>query len=327
MQTHTSANSPLSLITGIGGFVGNHLAKHLLESGERVHGIDIMPDCKVEGVGYSRIDITDPRALGELLRALRPANVYHLAAVSYLPQADATPRRAISTNILGTVSLLDAVKVSCPAARLLIVGSSKEYGFHAGHSKLTEETAADPSDFYAISKFSAEMVARQYVHQFGLDIRFTRSFNHTGPGQSPKFVCADWARQVAEIEHAGASPELSIGTIDFEIDFADVRDVVRAYRLLLRHGRKGEVYNVCTGQTTPLKEILEYLCARSSRPITISHSASKVRSHRASPRLAGDPGKLKEQTGWKPEIPLTKTLDDLYAFWSQVVKAKHRRTG
>jgi len=310
-----------SLITGITGFVGGYLTERLRKAGQKVAGIDQWPSCRLDNVDYAQINILDTGAISQFMAKCRPSRIYHLAGISYLPDADATPRHALETNIIGLIALLDAMRRSCPDARMLVVGSSKEYGSEVISENLKESMHPDPTDFYGISKYAAEMLGRQYVRQFDLDIRFSRSFNHTGPGQSPRFVCSDWAKQVAEIELGKAPPRMTIGNTDQEIDFSDVRDVVGAYFAILEKGRKGEVYNVCSGSCVSLDRILRYLLEKSSRRIAVQHIEQKVRAHKASSKLAGDNTRLRA-ISWKQRVPIEKTLDDIYAWWMKELKRK-----
>jgi GDP-4-dehydro-6-deoxy-D-mannose reductase len=147
-----------------------------------------------------------------------------------------------------------------------------------------------------------------------MDVRFSRSFNHTGPGQAPRFVCSDWARQVAAIELKLQKPEITVGDIRLCIDFSDVRDVSRAYQTILDKGEKGGMYNVCSGMPVSLEHILGHLTAKCARKVRITSTAFKSRDHAASPRLAGDNGRLRK-LGWKPRFTIEDTLDDLFAYW------------
>ena len=155
-----------------------------------------------------------------------------------------------------------------------------------------------------------------------MDIRFTRSFNHTGPGQAPKFVCSDWARQVAHIEVNGSLPQIHVGNINVAIDFSDVRDVVEAYVLIMEKGKRGEVYNVCSRNKVNLSFILEYLIKKSSANITVSKDKNKIAAPNSTAEIIGANNKLCEQIGWSPKIPFEKTLDDLYDWWVKELKSE-----
>jgi GDP-4-dehydro-6-deoxy-D-mannose reductase len=309
-----------ALITGINGFVGHHLASLLAAHGRQVAGMGIEQACSLPDVPYTMVDITDSDSIGREIAHLRPQEIYHLAAATIPSDADTTPRPALEINISGTISVLDAMKRFCPSARLLVVGSSKEYGI-TGIGPVSEDVTPNPTDFYGISKYASELIGLQYCRQYGLDIRFTRSFNHTGPGQSDSFVCSDWARQVACAEQGRGPAEIRVGDCNAEIDFLDVRDVVRAYDLIMEKGRPGEVYNVCSGRTQKLSAVLEYLTGKSTTTIRVITEENKFRKVKTARTLAGDNAKLCRETGWKPQIPFEKTLDDLFGYWTRKVSA------
>jgi GDP-4-dehydro-6-deoxy-D-mannose reductase len=286
-------------------------------------GIDRWPECAISAITYATADILDTPSLVRLLDTHKPDRIYHLAAVSYLPDADATPRHALETNILGAVSLLDAMRNSCPQARALLVGSSKEYGSDANAASIEENAQPRPTDFYALSKYAAELAGQQYARQYGLDVRFSRSFNHTGPGQSPRFVCSDWARQAALITLGQSAPVIQIGDTRHEVDFLDVHDVANAYFHILERGERGVIYNVCSGTAVSLHYIISYLVHKIPVAVEIRPTEMKFRAHRASLRLAGDNSRIRKQTGWSPSIPLETTLDDLYAYWMRRCSEKN----
>jgi GDP-4-dehydro-6-deoxy-D-mannose reductase len=303
-----------ALITGINGFAGHHLADLLSRRGRRVVGIGIEQVCSLADVSYEMVDITDCDSVAGALGRIQPQEIYHLAGVSFPAEADRTPRPALEINITGTVSVIDAMKRFCPKARLLVVGSSKEYDINA-EGLVSENATPNPANFYGISKYATELIGLQYHRQYGLDIRFTRSFNHTGPGQSFLFVCSDWARQVAMADCGRSPAEIRVGDTGFEIDFSDVRDVVAAYVLIMEKGKSGQVYNVCSGRTQKLSAVLEYLIGKSTKKITVTSEEKKLREVKTYRKLAGDNSKLRRETGWEPSIPFEKTLDDLFDYW------------
>ncbi len=284
----------------------------------RVFGGDMLAEWAHDGVPYATVDILDVAELTRLLKEAAPSQVYHLAGVSYPPDADASPRRSLDINIMGCVSLLDAVREACPQATTLLVGSSKVYDDTTIEGPVSEDAPIAPHSFYGISKYAAEMIGGRFVSQMGLDVRFTRSFNHTGPQQSPRFVCSDWASQVSAINAGRREPTMKVGDLSVEIDFTDVRDVVRAYHAIVTAGTRGRVYNVCSGRTVSLRYVLDYLRAKSAVPVTVATDEARMRGHATSRKLAGENGRLRVETGWKPRIPLEQTLDDLYAYWQTV---------
>ncbi len=304
-----------TLITGITGFVGKWLSEYLISKNLEVYGVDRWAQCPYEGVNYEQIDILNTSLLGKYLHSVQPDTVYHLAAISFLPEADLSPGHALQINIMGTVSILDALKQYSPSAKILLVGSSKEYSDDINSEQVSETVHPSPTNFYGISKYAAELIGQQYHRQYGLDVRCTRSFNHTGPAQSPRFVCSDWAKQVASIELGLTNATISVGNLDSVIDFTDVRDVVAAYYSILENGVGGRVYNVCSGKGISLQWILNSLISKSTKEIAIKYDEKKLRSHKTNTIMLGDNSLLRNETGWQALIPFEKTLDDLYDYW------------
>ena len=309
----------IALITGSNGFVGQWLSDLLQLNGYKVVGIDNTDLSRNSKIDYEKINILDTVKLSGLIGKLQPELIFHLAGVSYLPDADRSPCQSIEINVLGTLSVFESVRMTCPSSKILFVGSSKEYSSNINATVITEDIHPVPENFYGISKYCAEMFGQQFVRQFGMKIYFTRSFNHTGPGQSPLFVCSDWAKQIVNIDRGNASPTLLTGNLESTIDFTDVRDVVDGYYKILKHGKAGEVYNVCSGNGYTLEWILTYLTKKSSKEISVQQESAKQRNHATNRYLTGDNSKLKKHTGWKCSIPMEKTLDDLYDYWRNQV--------
>jgi GDP-4-dehydro-6-deoxy-D-mannose reductase len=303
------------LITGINGFVGQHLAKNLLEKGHEVYGVDIQERCFVFGCTYFQANICNNELIAEIVHKVNPSAIFHLAAVASPSGFHSTPFSSFQINIMGTISIFDAMRTQCSTATLLSIGSSTEYKTSDLHNSLPETGLLEPTSFYGVSKYTTEIIGQYYVRHHNLDIRFTRSFNHTGPGQGSDFVCSDWAKQVAAIEIKGATPEITVGNIDAAIDFSDVRDVVEAYAVIVEKGQKGEVYNVCSRNKINLNYILEYLIKKSKADITVSLKSNKVAAPNSTAEIIGDNSKICKQLGWSPKIPFEKTLDDLYDWW------------
>jgi len=308
--------SKKAFITGCTGFVGKFLAEHLISQGWSVCGLDRWSAFDYPQITYFEGDILDTGTLREIFASVKPQAIFHLAAISFLPDADFSPRHALDINIMGSASVLDAARQACSSSKVLLVGSSKQYGDKIVNHSITEELPCNPTNFYGVSKYMAELVGLQFVRQYGLDVRFTRSFNHTGPGQTPQFVCSDWAKQVAAIALNKSAPRIQVGDLSPTIDFSDVRDVVRAYAAILENGRKGEVYNVCSNKGVALDSILSYLIKKCNTPIAVEHDPSRIRTHKTSIKITGDHSKLTRDTGWNPSIPIEKTLDDIFQYWT-----------
>ncbi len=298
------------LITGDAGFVGGHLAQLLSQKrGARITGLT--HDFKT--------DICDATRLPKILKRFKPDRIFHLAAQASVAASWKEAKLTFDVNIAGTLNLLNAVHVSCPKARVLVTGSAEEYGLSA-HTKrpLKENAPLKPISPYAVSKAAQSLLAHQFVTSHGLFVVRTRAYNHFGPGQSPSFVASDFARQVASIEAGLQKPVMEVGFLDAYRDFTDVRDVVRAYSMLLEHGESGDVYNVCSGRAHSVRQILEFYLKQSSATIAVVQKGSRLRTADLA-RLVGDPGKLRALTGWKPSIAFERTLSDTLTYWRQKI--------
>jgi GDP-4-dehydro-6-deoxy-D-mannose reductase len=288
-----------ALVTGSSGFAGRHLVAHLEAVGDAVSGLD-----RSEGV-----DLTNDRAVATALDATRPEVVYHLAGFSDVGASWKQPREAFDANAIGTMNLLRAAE-SAGVRRVVVVGSADVYGTVDEHElPLTETQPVRPMSPYAASKLAAEALAQQAWWGHGLETIVVRAFNHLGPGQSPRFVAAGIADRVARNEVEGRS-EVEVGNLTPRRDFTDVRDVVRAYRLLVLAGRPGEVYHVCSGTDVSIADLAERLVALAATPMTLVADPDLQRPVDL-PVLRGDNAKLRAATGWEPTFELQDTLSDL----------------
>jgi GDP-4-dehydro-6-deoxy-D-mannose reductase len=304
---------PRILITGGTGFVGTHLIRFLKS---RTLQISVLApsagSAPVPEVRYYEIDIRDSDQVGRLVRELNPTLVYHLAAVSAIDQSWGNPRLTLEVNVLGTYNLFEAAMgLPCPA-RILNVSTSQVYA--RSLEALSEESSIGPENPYAASKAMAELLRVQYAKFTSGGIITARSFNHTGRGQPPTFVLPSMAKQFAEIELGLRPPKISVGNLQVRRDFTDVRDVVRAYCLLLEHGKPGAVYNVCSGWAVLLADIIDMFKAQVGIQVTLETEPVRVRSNEAV-QILGSPQKIQRETGWSPQIPLQKTIEDLLAYW------------
>lgn len=315
-------------ITGIAGFVGQHLAAHLAGRGEEVAGL-ALPGTRQESVGGPEVavhsgDVCDQGRLRSLLEAFRPDRIAHLAARSSVAGSLRDPLGTFAVNAGGTVSLLEAAAAAASGARVLVIGSAEAYGeVKEDDLPLSEERPLRPLTPYGLSKAAAETVALFYARSRGLPVAIARAFNHTGPGQEPTFVCSDFARQIARIEAGRERAVLRVGDLTPRRDFSDVRDVVRAYDLILEKGTPGEIYNVCSGRAWSIGEVLEILRGLAGTPIAVEADPTRGRSEDV-PVLVGSFGKLEAATGWRPTIPLPRTLKDLLDWWRAVVEREAR---
>jgi len=259
-------------------------------------------------------DIRDAKGLSALIEEIRPDWVFHLAAVSSVKRSWDKREETFDINLSGTHHLFEAIRQYSPQARVLYVSSSDVYGVLAPVKKaLSEDDRTEPVNPYAYTKISGELLARFYSRIEGLDIVCARPFPHTGPGQSADFVCPDWALQIAQIEKGDREPVMTVGNTQVQRDFLDVRDVVRAYVCLMEKGRKGEVYNICSGRAIALKEVLDMLLSLTSSAIEIRVDPQKLRKTDI-PLLVGDNQKIRNETSWTPKISIKQTLIDLLEY-------------
>lgn len=295
-----------ALVTGADGFVGRHLLAHLEASGDTVVGID-----RATGP-----DLLDAEGVAAAVADAAPQAVYHLGGWSDVGASWEHPRQALRVNAEGTLNVLAASRGI--ARRVLVVSSADVYGrVTPDELPLTEAAPFRPVTPYAASKVAADELGHQAWLGYGLEVVRVRAFNHIGPGQSDRFVCPALAQRVVLADLEGRDV-VEVGNLDPRRDFTDVRDVVRAYRLLVDRGEPGEAYNVCSGRDLSIGELAHWLVALAGRPLRLQVDPALQRPVEV-PVLRGDPGKLVAATGWRPEIPLETTLSDVLAEWRQRV--------
>lgn len=297
-----------ALITGGRGFVGRWLAEHLRASGDEVVVVD------------AETDVTDEGAVDRAVGEARPDAVYHLAARSHVGESWRDPLEVVRVNVLGTAAVLAASRKEAEGATVLVVGSAEAYGALAPDEvPVSEEVPLRPVTPYAGSKAAAEQLALQAWRGYGQRVVVVRPFNHVGPGQPPSFAVPALARRVADARRTGAR-QLSVGTVSTRRDFTDVRDVVRAYRLLVERGQPGTVYNVCSGQDVAIADIARRLMALAGVELQLVTDPDLVRPVDV-PVLAGNAGRLRAATGWKPVLSLDETLADVLAEQEAAVRS------
>ena len=294
------------LLTGASGFVGRHVQKMYSQA---------MMECVPLDAGGEPVDLRDAAAVRQAVRGVMerdaPEAVLHLAAQSHVPTSLADPADTFAVNFTGTLHLLQALSESGFRGRLLYVSSGAVYGLVPGDSlPVTETFPCRPRDPYAVSKVAAEALCYQWSVTGPFEIVMARPFNHTGPGQSREFAIPGFAAQLAGMRAGRRAPVLEAGDLSVTRDFCDVRDVVRAYGLLLAQGRNGEAYNVCSGVERKLSDIVDTLARLAGLSPTIETKAGRLRPAEQ-PRMCGSPHKLKRDTGWTAEIPWEDTLKDL----------------
>jgi GDP-4-dehydro-6-deoxy-D-mannose reductase len=302
------------LVTGASGFAGGWLCRACLEAGDDAVGASRSGTAPV-GVEGVALDLRDGDAVAAFVRARRPEVVYHLAALSSVGRSWAEPRATLDANVAGAASLLEALRAGAPQARVVWVSSSEVYG--TVESRISEFSAPAPESPYAVSKLAGEQLAAVYARAHGMRLVIARPFSHSGPGQRPIFLVSNIAWQAAQARRAGdRALRLVTGNADVRRDVTDVRDVVRAYRLLAGSELEG-VYNVCSGATRSTAEQVAEL-GRLIAPIEVEHvvDPALVRSSEVM-ELRGDHSRLTAATGWAPAIPYAQTIGDALAFWDR----------
>jgi len=317
------------LITGITGFAGSHLAEYALQkSGVKVFGT-VRTRSRLDNIRHllsqlelRECDLRDPFAVQTVLAEIAPDYIFHLAAQSFVPTSWNAPEETLATNILCQLNIFEAIRRLKLDIRVQVACSSEEYGLvHPEELPIKEENPLRPLSPYGVSKVAQDLLAYQYHASYKLFVVRTRAFNHTGPRRGEVFVTSSFCKQVAEIEAGNRSPVLRCGNLEARRDFTDVRDMVRAYWQVLERGQPGEVYVVASGKAYTIKEVLEMVLAKANCSIKVEVDPGRLRPSDV-PVLLGDASKIKACTGWRPEIPLEKTLADLLDYWRDIVKAR-----
>jgi len=318
--------SERALITGITGFVGSHLAELLLAKGLEVYGTKRWRS-KTENIEHimgklhlREADLRDGHSLFEVVREVKPDFVFHLAAQSFVPTSWRAPADTMETNAVGTINLLEAIRKLDIDPAIQIAGSSEEYGLvFPDEVPIKETNPLRPLSPYGVSKVAADKLGFQYHRSYGMKVVITRSFNHTGPRRGEVFVTSNFAKQIVEIEKGLRDPVMSVGNMEAKRDFSDVRDIVRAYWLSATKCKFGECYNICSGTTRVIKDVLDILLKNGKvKDIKLEKDPSRMRPSDVQ-ILHGNCDKIMEETGWKPEIPFEKTMTDLMDYWRKIV--------
>ncbi len=310
------------LITGATGFVGTHLIRHLLD----INGNDITGTFRSESSRESfefkdkiKLLKADLETLGQVeavIKSTKPDWIFHLAAQANVPESIKDPISTFHSNIDSQLNLFNAlIKLGLTQTKTLLVSSAEVYGYvNPDDLPVDEDTPYRPANPYAVSKIAQDYLGFQYNLSYKLPVVRVRPFNHIGPGQQPGFVSSDFAKLIAEIEKGITKPVMKVGNLLAKRDFTDVRDMVKLYPLLLEKGVLGEVYNAGSGKSVQIKEILDLLLSFSKVKISIETDPAKMRPSDI-PEIVADVTKVNKATGWKPEIPLEKTLKDILDYW------------
>jgi GDP-4-dehydro-6-deoxy-D-mannose reductase len=303
------------LVTGASGFVGRHLAAAIAARGDQGHGFGLgEPPAESPLTDWRSGDMLDREAVEAAVAASRPDAVIHLAGQSSPAVSFEQPVQTYRTNAMGTWTLLEAVRQHAPRARVLVVGSADVYGPQPEGSRVAEDAPLRPISPYGLSKAAADALSDAFGRRHGLAVIRTRSFGHTGPGQSPAFALPSFARQIAAIEAGRAEPVLRVGNLDVTRDVTDVREVVTAYLTLLARGRAGAAYNVCRGEGVKLRAAVDRMVALARVPVRVEVDPARVRPVDVA-YLVGEPAAMARDTGWRAAMPLDRTLEDVLQDW------------
>lgn len=308
--------SPIrALVIGAEGFAGGHLMAHLRDQGDEAIGT-MRPLPGAAPGELLPLEIRDRDAAAKLLQEVAPDLIFHLAALTFVPESMRDPLGTFAVNTMGALHVYEAAQRLPRSPRFVFISTSEAYGHVQPHEVPVGETRRlDPRTPYAASKVATELALRSLANLPGRpEWVVLRSFNHTGPGQAPSFVCASFASQIAAIEAGRQEPVIHVGNLKAERDFTDVRDVVRAYRLAALRGSAGCVYNVASGQCRSIASVLEALLGMVSVEIRVEVDPDLLRPVDM-PVMTGDASALRAATGWRPQIPFERTLQDLLDHW------------
>ena len=307
-----------ALIIGASGFVGPYLVEEI----RRSLFCEIITATSREtdrlGIGEDKtvhLNILDRKQISDILLSEKPDYIFHLAAQSSVALSWKNPKSTVDTNIIGAINLISAIKQSGYSPRVLIAGSGEEYGrVRETDIPIRENAVLAPGNVYAVTKVCQNMMASIYARAYGLQLVMTRSFNHIGPGQSPQFVVADFCSQAVKIEKGMQEPVFRVGNLSAKRDFTDVRDVVKAYCMLIQYGKSGETYNVGSGHAVAVQEILDIILSQTKAEVKVETDPSKLRPVDV-PVIEADISKIYKDTGWKPEISPAQTITDTMQYW------------
>jgi GDP-4-dehydro-6-deoxy-D-mannose reductase len=302
-----------TLVTGAAGFAGSHLVDLLAHDGASIvawHRPGGAPPRDVPGTRGEAVDLHQRDAVDAAIARAQPSAVYHCAGSAHVGRSWDSTEATFATNVRGTHHLLQALERAALPARVLIPSSALVYA-SAGEA-LTEDHPLVPDSPYGLSKLAQEMLGGRTNGPLAVTI--ARAFNHFGPRQDPYFVASGFARRIADIEHGRWEPQISVGNLDARRDLTDVRDTVRAYRLILERGLPGRPYNVCSGRAITIRDLLDRLIARARVAVEVRVDPARYRPN-DTPLLLGDPRRLRDELGWSAAIPIEQTLDDLLEYW------------
>ena len=301
------------LIFGVGGFVGPYLAQEFLDEGYEVYGSDIVRGERLQReVTFYQADLLLADAVSQIIYNVKPNIIVNLAAVSSVGQSWKIPQKTIEVNIVGTLNILEAARELSPMPKILLIGSSEEYD--VSDKPINELTILRANNPYGISKVAQERFAHIYKVQYGMQIYHVRPFNHTGVGQKDNFVLPSFCKQAAEIEKSGKSGVIKVGNLMARRDFGHVKDLMRAYRMIVESPYCDTVYNVGTGKAHSLREMLNYIVSLCSQSIKVEVDPARVRPI-DNPVICCDYSKIKAELGWEPQYKVFDALKEMFNYY------------
>ena len=308
-----------ALITGGAGFVGGYLIRELTESGWEVHATHL-PDEIINSDCFRHVlDVLRKDDVKNLIEEVNPDIIYHLSAQSSVALSWKNPQLTTEINVIGAINVMEALP---DKTRLILIGSGEEYGFIRENAcPISENEVLNPANIYAVSKVCAGMIGKIYHRAYGKDIVTVRAFNHSGAGQAETFVISDFCKQIAEIENGLRPPEICTGNLSAKRDFTDVRDIVKAYRLLGEKGISGKTYNVGRGKAVSIEYILKTALSLSEIPIVHRTDPTRLRASDI-PVIEPDVSEIFRDTGWKAEISVGETISETLGYWRKKINQK-----
>lgn len=301
-----------ALIFGVSGFVGHYLTEELRSHGYDVAGSDILPSCGNKNVEYYDGDLLDPDFVAELIQKVKPDVIFNLAAISSVGASWKIPQTTIQVNVVGALNILEAAGKYARDAKVMFIGSSEEYCVKDG--AISESDPLSANNPYGISKMAQEQFVDSYRAKYGMKIYYARPFNHTGIGQKDSFVLPSFCKQAAMIEASGEGGDIRVGNLTAKRDFSDVRDVARAYRLIIESDDDSKIYNVGSGKAYGLDEMLQYIVSLCSVDVKVVVDQDRFRPI-DTPIVLCDNSAIKRDLGWEPRYSIFDTLKDMYEYY------------
>lgn len=304
------------LVFGVGGFVGSYLSKEFLYHGYQVTGSDKSDSIALpKEVKFKKADLLDSSSVESIINEEAPDIIINLAAISSVASSWKIPQITMTVNVIGALNIMEAARKTEKKPKVMFIGSSEEYVY--SDEIINEDTKLDASNPYGISKITQESFAKLYREQFGLKIYCVRPFNHTGVGQRDNFVLPNWCKQIAEIEKSGKSGIVKVGNLEVKRDFSHVKDIVRAYRMIVESDNYDKIYNVGFGKAFSLEELLHYIVGLCKQKVTVEIDESRIRPS-DQPMICCDYSLINSDLGWTPEYTVFDALKEMYENYKEL---------